>query len=58
MTNPFEAIQDKLDDIRAEAIRAVHIAVTREAVMAGLSRLMTLDEGNAAKYKAAVDTIE
>lgn len=58
MENPFSSLKDKLDDMRKDVERAVHIAILRESTLARLSRLITLDTDRAAVYQAAIDAIQ
>ena len=58
MTNPFDSLKDRLDDIRRDVEHAVHVAILRELAVALLSRLATLDTPNAAKYQAAINAVQ
>jgi hypothetical protein len=54
---PLKAINDKLQEIKADVQRAVEIAILRETTKFNLSRLATLDGANAAKYTSMVDEL-
>ena len=55
--NPFDLIADKLAELRANIFHEVLIDLEREAVKVAISRLMTLDPENRAKYEAALDAL-
>lgn len=58
MDNPLNALKNLADDIRRDVEHRVHVAMLREAALATLSRLITLDTGNAVEYQAAVDSLQ
>lgn len=58
MENPFNAIKNLADQIRDDVEHRVHVAILREAVLASLSRLLTLDVVRASAYQAAIDSIQ
>lgn len=57
MDNPFNAVKDALGDLGKKIEHEVHVAVTKEAVIAGLSRLQTLDPDHISSYQAAIDCL-
>lgn len=58
MKNPWDAIEDKIEDIKREVERRVQIAILRETAKVTLSRLSTLDTEHSLDYQAAMQAMQ
>ena len=58
MKDPIEFIRGEIEAAKKVIRLVVHIDLLTEAVSVGLSRLITLDPSNAAKYQAAMDALK
>jgi hypothetical protein len=57
MFDVLGTFKGEVDQIKAELLLAARIAVLKELAVCELSRLATLDPGNAPTYLAAIKTI-
>lgn len=57
MENPLKAIKSEIEEIKRDVRVAVEIALVREAVRTGLSRLITLDPESGVSYQVALRSI-
>jgi hypothetical protein len=57
MFDPLAGIKSEIEEIKADVLLAVQIAILREAAATTLSRLATLDPAKATAYRCAIQTI-
>lgn len=58
MTNPFDAIKDKIDALIAKGLKSLHIRILREETDSLLSRLATLDTDRGQIYLKMIAYME